>query len=923
MMTDATNAPATPDPPRDGRTLSDDVRWVGDTLGQVIRAHGGDELFDAVETLRLSAKVARDGDGPPDAVAAARSRLASVASDLDGETAVDVARAFTLYFQLVNVAEDVHRTRELRRREIDGGGLQAVDESLAQELRSLVSEGATREQILRALHEVRLGFVFTAHPTEARRRTTERLLADVRRCLEATDRQTMTPTDRRVVGRRLSATVESLWEHAAERDERPEVLEEVKAGLWYFRNVLLDAVPRFQRRLRTAFEAQLGPIDPLELPTPVRFGSWMGGDRDGNPYVDDAVTERTLELHRRIVLERYLEDVDGLVDPLAAAAERVPVDGRLDDALVHAAAAVPEAIPEADRRNPREPLRRLLTFVRARLERTLTYGAGAYPGPDAFLDDLLAIRQALVGARATALPDDRLLDLIERVRVFGFELAALDVREDSRVHRQIVAELLDDDTYPTTAPEDRARRLGDLRLPERGERPSALARRLLDLFSSLQRFQARFGMDAVSTYVISMTESAADVLEVLRLAELHGIDHLLDVVPLLETPDDLGRAGPLLDALLANERYRAHLRRRGDVQELLVGYSDSMKEGGILASRARILGAQRVAAEVCAAAGVHLRLFHGRGGSVSRGGGPTHRALRALPREAFSGDAKITEQGEMRAANFANPDLAVRYLEQTVGAALRHRWEAAGIPVGSAPPPSEPAHRGLVGELAETSQRAYRALVDDPGLLTYFAEATPFSFVAELNIASRPSKRRAGALTLSDLRAIPWVFSWSQSRHVLTGWYGVGTALETVMDEPDGRERLRSFYDASPFFQDLIDNVSMALAKSDLSIASRYADLCQDGEIRDRIFGMITAEHARTVAAVGVLTGDPTPLASDPVLARSIRLRNPYVDPLSYLQVEAMKRLGEGPRSADETAALRRVARVAVHGIAAGIRHTG
>jgi phosphoenolpyruvate carboxylase len=916
--------PATSSFPRDLRTLSQDVHWVGDTLGQVIRAHGGDALFDAVETLRLSAKVARgEDDASKAAEEAARKRLAEVASELDPEMALDVARAFTLYFQLVNVAEDVHRSRELRRREAEGGGPVGVAESLARELRGLAAEGATREEILRALGQVRLGFVFTAHPTEARRRTTERLLADVRRCLDRKDRERLTPTESQDLSRHLAATIESLWEHAAEREERPSVLEEVKAGLWYFRNVLLDTLPRFQRQLRAAFEAEYGEVEPLALPAPVRFGSWMGGDRDGNPYVDDAATERTLELHRRIVLERYLADLDGLVDPLAAVDQRVPLGDRLEDAMVRAAAAVPEAVPEADRRNPRETLRRFLTFVRARLERTLQWGPGAYPTADAFLDDLLVMRDTLLAARAVALPEDRLLDLIERVRVFGFVLASLDVREDSRAHRPVVAELLGDADYEGQGADERVAALSALALPERGVRPSPGARRLLDLFASLRRFQARFGPEAVSTYVISMTESAADVLEVLRLAELHGIDQKLDIVPLLETPGDLARAGELLDALFANPTYRRHLSNRGNVQELLVGYSDSMKEGGILASRVRILGAQRLAAEACGRAGVHLRLFHGRGGSVSRGGGPTHRALRALPREAFSGDVKITEQGEMRAANFAHPDLALRYLEQTVGAALRARWEALDVLQGSAPPPSSPEHRGLSGELAEASQRAYRALVERPALLTYFTQATPFEFVAELNIASRPSKRKAGTLDLSSLRAIPWVFSWSQSRHVLTGWYGVGTAIAEVLAEPGGRERLRSLHGDSAFFQDLLDNVAMALAKSDLAIAERYARLCADPAVRDEVFGAITDEHRRTREALAEVTGDPVPLASDPVLRKSIRLRNPYVDPLSYLQVEAMARLAAGPRSADETACLRRLARLCVHGIAAGIRHTG
>lgn len=908
------------------RTLSDDVHLVGDTLGHVLREVGGDALFDAVETMRLATKTVHEHDGTA-AADAARARLAEVATDLPPGISLDVVRAFTLYFQLVNVAEDVNRTRELRRREV-AAGFDMVAESLPAAFARLEGEGASREEVLEALGELRLSYVFTAHPTEARRRTTERLLADVRQTLERRDRSHLVPTETLREARWLRASIESLWQHAAERDDRPEVLEEVQAGLWYLEMVMMDVVPRFLRRLHRAFEAHFGPVDPLELPPVVRFGSWMGGDRDGNPFVTDAITEQALELHRDVVLNRYVADVLRLIDPLAAVEHRLEAHPALDAALERGAAAVPDAAEAVDRRNPREPLRRLLSFCRVRLERTRTQGTGAYPDADAFLDDLLAMRDTLRAARTPALADDRLLDLIHRVRVFGFHLASLDVREDSRAHRPAVAELLGDPGYAGRSPEARVEALSGLALPGRGApTPSPATRRVLGLFASLRRLQGRFGREAVGTYVISMTESAADVLEVLRLAELHEVADHIDVVPLLETPADLANAATVLRSMLADEGYRRHVARRGDVQELLLGYSDSMKEGGILASRVRILAAQRAAADVCREHGVRLRLFHGRGGSVSRGGGPTHRAIRALPRDAFSGDMKITEQGEIRAANFANPDLAVRYLEQTVGAALLTRSEArharSATPEAATERESDAA---LLGELADAAYRAYRELVDDPGLLTYFQTATPFQFITELNIASRPSKRRDGDLALSDLRAIPWVFSWSQSRHVTTGWFGVGTALREKLAEDGGDARLRAFYERSAFFRDLLDNVAMAVAKSDLGIARRYAELCPDTAIRTRIFDRIARERAATAEALRVVTGQPTLLAQDPVLERSIRLRNPYVDPLSYLQVAAMRRL-TFDRSPDDDeariAGLHHVARVAVHGIAAGLRHTG
>jgi phosphoenolpyruvate carboxylase len=858
------------------RSLSEDVRLVIDTLGFVIRALGGDEVYGAVEAIRLAAKEAREADAA--AVSdAARERLAGVVASLDAGTALEVARAFTLYFQLVNLAEDAQRTRELRRREMAGGPASVAD-SIHGVMATLANAGATREQVLDSLRATRLTFVFTAHPTEARRQTTERLLADVARILRRSDRYTLTELEVAAADRRLRAAIEALLQHAAERTDRPDVLDEVRAGLWYLEHSLLDVVPRFQRRLRHAFEDQFGPIDPLDLPVPVAFGSWMGGDRDGNPFVTPDVTARTMALHRSIVLERYERDLGSLIDPLAAAAHRLPDHPDLHAALARAAGAVPELAAETTRRNPREPLRRLLTFAIERTRRARTFETGGYASPAELVADLVVMRDVQKRADARALPDDSLLDLIQRVRVFGFRLAALDVREDSRRH-------------------------GD---PD-----------IADLFVTLRRLHERFGPDAMGAYVISMTQTADDVLAVLRLAAQHGIADDLDIVPLLETPDDLSHAATLLDTLFRDESYARHLDRRGRRQELLVGYSDSMKEGGMLASRVGVAEAQRAAAGVCARHDVRLRVFHGRGGSVSRGGGPTHRAILALPDEAFTGEARITEQGEMRAHNFANPDLAVRYLEQSVGAALR---VLSGPADGSRGRPAGEAE--TLAEMAATSQAAYRALLEDPRLVPYFQSATPFEQIASLNIASRPARRPAGAGTgVAGLRAIPWVFSWSQSRHVLTGWFGVGAALAAALDQAGGEARLRELYRASRFFRDLIDNVEMALSKADLPIASRYAALCSDPDVRT-LFAVIEREFHQTVDGVLHVTGRAELLADDPVLARSIRLRNPYVDPLSYLQIEALRRLRDGA-PADDAAAWARVARVAIQGIAAGIRHTG
>ncbi len=897
------------------RNISDDVHLVGDELGATLRRLGSERLFERVEAMRGAARAARErADAGDEAGAEAlRGELERIASELSAEEALGVARAFTLYFQLVNLAEDVQRSRELRRRERAGG--EPVPESWDDTVARAAEAG--REEVLAALQETCVTYVFTAHPTEARRRTTERLLEEAREALERLDRTVLVPSEQRMVTRMLRARIEALWQHATERAGRPDVLEEVRAGLWYLDRVLLDVVPRIHRALCDALSERFGPIDPVRVPVLVRFGSWMGGDRDGNPFVTDSIMERTLEMHREVVLARYRRDLRSLVDPLAAVEGRLSEPGPLRSALQRAAERVPECLAVAERRNPREPMRRMLTVAMERIARSRTLSAGGYGTPEEFLEDLLALRETLLASGAGALADGALLDLVQRVRCFGFHLASLDVREDSEVHREAIAELLGEPDYPHWPDARRREALAALRLPMGRTDLSADTRRLLSCFETMARMQGRFGAETVGTYIVSMCREPADVLEVLRLAELHGLAPHLDVVPLLETPEDLGRAGHLLDVLLEEPIYRAHLRLRGERQELLVGYSDSMKVGGVLASRVRVWQAQRVAARVCRRHGVRLRIFHGRGGSVSRGGGPTHRAIGALPREAFEGELRITEQGEMRAYNFASHDLAARYLEQTAGAALLARLEArSGVRSVSA------GQVDLLNRLAERAERAYRELVEDPWLPSYFHEATPFRFVTALRLASRPSRRRDGRAGLEDLRAIPWVFSWSQSRHLLTGWYGVGSALQAEIEERGGLERLQALYRASRFFRDLLDNVQMALAKADLGIAARYAASCQEAERASRFFARIGAEYASTVRSVLEVVGQRRLLEGDPVLARSIALRNPYVDPLSYLQVQALRHVRhELPPERRE--AWERVGRLTVQGIAAGLRHTG
>lgn len=923
----------------DEDALAADLSQISGVLREVLAAQGGAELVACLDAMQQHAQQAREADlkervgsEPCKAQQTHSAALLRLAESLDAQQAHSVVRGFTLRFQLVNIAEDVHRVRVLRRR-LHRGGDGAVAASLASACAEIKELGANREEAEAILQELGLSFVFTAHPTEARRRTTERLLSRVRELLEEQDRAKLTPPEARATERALRAAVEALWQHGAERRSRPDVMDEVKAGLWVVRHVLLDVVPNFQRRLRRALEMHYGdraPDAPL-LPMPIRFGSWMGGDRDGNPFVSDAVTERTLELHRWIATDRYRQDVEALGNPLAAIEERLTLSARFRRSLERAAAAVPEARYAAERRNDREPLRRFLVYIGERLKRTQTSGAGGYSRATEFLDDLNALRETLKASHAQALADDTLLDLIERVRCFGFHLMSLDLREDGRVMRRVVAELLAEPGFASKTCDERIADLCRLELPVSQDHLSDEASRLLDFFASVRRLHARFGAESLRCVIVSMTQDAGDLLTAYRLAELHRVAGNLDFVPLFETPQALQSAANCLQTLLEHTGYRQHLRERGEIQEVLVGYSDSMKAAGMLASRVGILEAQRAIVAVLQRAGIKPRIFHGRGGSVSRGGGPTHQALRALPSDVVVEDIKITEQGEMRSFNFASPELATRYLEQTFGAlwvsaiAKKHRPQTLG----------EQAERTLA-QLAQRSARQYRELVEHPGMLAYFNAATPLAILSQLHIASRPAKRGEAAQTIEDLRAIPWVFAWSQSRQVMTGWYGLGEALAEYGCSEQRRAELEQLA-RTPFFRDILDNVQMTLCKADISIASRYAELCQDEGVREAIFGRIGQGYALTALQVLTLSGAEALLDNDPVLQRSIRRRNPFVDPLSYLQIVALRRSRSAEAEAkaqDANTATRQVAeqqveawqavaRSAVHGVAAGLRVTG
>jgi len=902
--------------------LREDVRLLGSLLGQVLQEQEGPALLERVEGIRRQA-IARRLDPSPENERALRDLVWG----LEPADADRVVRAFALYFHLINLAEEHHRLRTLWEREVRGQPAPRP-ESVAAAIAHLRSEGVSPARLASVLERLELRPVFTAHPTEARRASMLLHLRAVADLLAALNDPQATPESRSRATQALLAEITALWQTDELRPRRPTPLDEVAGGLYYLERSAWVVVPVLFRDLQEAVEHYAPDARPAVRPF-IRFGSWMGGDRDGNPHVTVEVTEQTLQLQRQRVLRLYLEEVAALGRELSVSTRRTRVSEELATSLRRDLAELPEL--EADPEFPpaTEPYRRKLRVVEERLRRTLDGRTGGYASPGSFVEDLERVRRSLEAHRGERIARGRLQDLLVRAHTFGFHFAALDLRQESRVHERAVAHLL-----------RRAGIVEDyLSLPER-ERVSLLARLLetgpveaipedpevaevVRLFSAIPRWQERFGPEACQTYIVSLTESASDVLEVLWLAaqvglyrrDGAGVASRLHVVPLFERIDELRRCGDVLDQLLRLPPYRAHVRAWGDLQEVMLGYSDSNKDGGYLAANWALHRAQKVLPEVARRHGCAVRLFHGRGGAIGRGGGPTERAILAQPREAADGRLKLTEQGEVLAARYSNPRIARRHLEQLASALMRACLAPAPEPDGR----TLERWEAILEDLAERSRRAYRALVDDPDFPRYFAQATPIAEIGRMNMASRPVARGRQA-GVEELRAIPWVFSWTQTRANLPGWYGVGSALDGfAREDPHAMTELRAMYAGWPFFRSVVDNAQISLGTADLEVARLYAQLVEEESVRERIYRRIREEYELTVRMVLEVTGQRELLDNSPVLQRSVRLRNPYVDPMSYLQVRLLRERRARP---DDPLVAELVQRT-VNGIAAGLQTTG
>ncbi len=917
--------------------LSEDIHLLGDILGHVIRRQAGIEIFELEERVRALAKTRRVEADP-----SVDRRLAYVVGRLDPAEAELVARSFTTYFELVNLAEEQHRVRVLRERERDAHP-QPLPESVAEAVAALHRAGVDEFEMRQLLNRLQIELIFTAHPTQAKRRTILAKLRRIAAALTDLDVRDLLPAERSALVDELTAEVTLLWVTDRSRTTRPTVTDEVRTGLFYFDTTLWDVLPGVYSDMAAALE-QYYP--GLRLPDRfLTFGSWIGGDRDGNPNVTTDVTIETLRLHRGLALEKHRTNVRRLDRSLS-----------VSDTLAH----VPPELEEAIRTD--SELTRHLTYLRDRYPnetyRLFAAQLGAdlaeasagdmvgrlqgRPAPtlrmrrmENLLEPLALMDRSLRQAGMTDISRAGLDRTLAQARIFGLHAARLDLRQYSEYNTAVLDELfgrlgwhdgfgaLNGPARAAVLTEALARPVPDLTgfdglAPETQE--------TLDLFRMVKRAVDYYGPELFGPYIVSMTHGPEDILAPLLLAHWHGLARNGDApegmtfAPLFETRDDLRAAPAIMTALFEHPGYAPHLARVGRQQTIMIGYSDSNKDAGYLAANWELYQAQEALADMCAAQGVTMTLFHGRGGTIARGGGPANRAILAQPPGSVGGRIRITEQGEVISDRYSHRAIAERHLQQVVHAVLtasapeHYRLQARPKPEWTA----------AMEELAAVSFRAYRQLIyETPELLVYWSQATPMDEISQMRIGSRPS-RRTSAATFTSLRAIPWGFSWMQCRHVLPGWFGVGAALTEFGRTAGQPGLLREMYREWPFFRNLLDNSQVSMAQADMGIARLYAELVEDARVRDLIFGQVSAAFDQTRDAILQVTGQRQLLDHDPVLQRAVRQRNPYIDPLNFIQVSLLRRLRAMPdpesAEADE---LRNTIFLTINGIASGLKNTG
>ncbi|HEX8136977.1 MAG TPA: phosphoenolpyruvate carboxylase [Pyrinomonadaceae bacterium] len=898
--------------------LRRDVRSLGRLLGEVLKEQAGQKLFDLVEEVRLLAIEYRDSaqqerDGRHDQ--RLLERAAQIVAQLGLVEAYRLTKAFAIYFELTNLAETNHRKRRRRAAQLSPT-LPPQPGSIRSALKRMKESGIAVDEALDWLQQVLVIPVFTAHPTEVARRTILFKRRRIAEALEQLDKLPLTEAEAQKLEAVITAEITALWQTDEVRRRPPTVRDEIKMGLDYYSDSLIATLPRLYEEFADAFrQVYECELSAERLPVFLRFGSWIGGDRDGNPYVTPVCTRDALGMARRVILDHYLMASTVLMDRLSPSHRQAGVTGELLLALERYGAQMPAVAAENPTRAEEEIYRRYLDYVLVRLRRTRDEPAhlAAYHCADDYAADLLLISESLAehgGERIARLLVDPLL---RQVKTFGFHLHSLDIRQHARVHSAAVAELSGGAEFNQS---------GLASLP--ASQVSEETRRLLETMHMVAELKEEFPREAIRSYIISGASRVEDIFSLVWLMRLCGVrveaspegsDPGVMPVPLFESIEDLRNCPEVCRALWTSPAYAPLLDSWGRRQEVMLGYSDSNKDGGMLTSSWEIYKAHRALHRVAEECRVSIQLFHGRGGTVGRGGGPTHRSIVAQPPCAFTGSLKLTEQGEVLNWKYSDPVLAERNMELMVAASL----EALARPGGDCAEAAE--WEAAMEELSAQAFAFYRErVVENPDILVYFEEGTPVAELEHARIGSRPA-RRSSARGLADLRAIPWVFGWMQSRHVLPAFFGVGYALERFVGEDADRERLLQEMTASfPFFSDMVSNIEIGMAKADLTIARHYAALVSDAGVRERVFSMIVEEFNRTRRMILRLTGRRELLDGNPMLRRSIRLRNPYVDPMSLIQVALLARKQEDGQDNED---LNYALAATINGIAAGLRNTG
>jgi len=900
--------------PLHAREINQDVRELGELLGDILEGQTSREAFETVEQLRTDSIDYRRGS------AQSRAAVDDTIETLEPGMQDIVARAFTTYFELINLAEERQRVREIREGSQAEGPL---EDSAEDAVTTLIEQGADPETIESVLEDVLIQPTFTAHPTEARRKTVKAKLRSVANDLEVLDEVRLTDDEEADVERDVAAEVTSLWQTPQVRDRRPEVTDEALNVQWYIENVLFDVIDDVYDELETALEERDEDLADIDVPKLYEFRSWAGSDRDGNPFVTPDITAETLERQRDVVLPLYRDRLKELSGVLSQDASNLDVTETFEASLADHKDRLPGVATEAEQRYPDEPYRQKLKLMRESVLRVGDVRQGGYDEVAQLVDDLETIAADLRENAADVVAEAHVDPLIRKVSTFGFTLASLDLRDHREKHTEALVEVLgrEDIDYAAMDEDERVEFLTDAILQDAPvidvDDPSGLsdeAARVLTLFEETAEWQKEFGVNAIDTYCISMCNEPSHVLEVLFLGDQAGIVDLpgycgFDVVPLLETEYALSGARRIMGTLFENDAYAAALEARDGVQEIMLGYSDSNKENGFLAANWSLYRNQKRLAEITDDYDVRMRLFHGRGGSISRGGGPMNDALLALPNETVSGEVKFTEQGEAIAEKYANPKIAERNLEQMLNAQVRARYNAMVEPVEEIPQEWMEA----METAANVARDSYQALLETEGFVEFFEQATPITVIENLNMGSRPASR-SEQRSVEDLRAIPWVFSWTQARCILPGWFSLAAGLEAYLEDGGDVETLQEMYEEWPFFQSILDNASLALARSEMEIAEEYAALAED-DLRDRIFPIIREEYESATEMVKTVTDRDRLLRRD-WLAENLNRRNPYVDPLNLLQLRLLSQ-------SHLTEVEQRTLRLTVQGIAAGMKNTG